>query len=414
MATTITMRPTATISTGSGWSNPSNVYDNNKSTYAQRTTSGKSSTSFGNFSPKIPENATVDEVRYYARYYANNSRGYLKVSLTAPTGKSGGSGHYLNGASQTSAIDGLIRTAGSYMEGELLTKTGCKNAAEFLNGLTVTFEMGSTSSSLSSTVRLYEFWIEVDYTLSPYTVSFNGNGATSGSVSSLSKNVGESFVLPDNPFSKKYNVTLNQNYSGSKNSSLTSSASFIGWEDRGDITSTSGEKFSASTFDAPLYANTYGDLYNAFGYNKLNLVNHYVSNGRAEIADGRRLPKIVMGSTPRGTYPQGATVSNLTDAGGTCTLYAQWSAMPAVTLPTPTRDGYTFLGWFTSSEGGSKVGDGGASYTPTGNVMLYAQWEQLVKPPQFTSVEMIYGGEQISKTNKVIAEEGFRIIVGVS
>lgn len=57
------------------------------------------------------------------------------------------------------------------------------------------------------------------------------------------------------------------------------------------------------------------------------------------------------------------------------TLYAHWPEMPAVTLKTITRKGYTFLGWYTAAEGGTKVRDGGASYTPTENaVHLYAQW----------------------------------------
>ena len=50
-----------------------------------------------------------------------------------------------------------------------------------------------------------------------------------------------------------------------------------------------------------------------------------------------------------------------------------------VTLPTPTRDGYRFNGWYTAASGGTKVGDANASYYPTGNVKLYAQWTQLYK-----------------------------------
>ncbi len=76
------------------------------------------------------------------------------------------------------------------------------------------------------------------------------------------------------------------------------------------------------------------------------------------------------------------------------TLYAQWTAYKvsfdgngasnpsaltagtngSVTLPTPTRTGYTFNGWYTAASGGTKIGNGGAAYTPTGDVTLYAQW----------------------------------------
>lgn len=43
------------------------------------------------------------------------------------------------------------------------------------------------------------------------------------------------------------------------------------------------------------------------------------------------------------------------------------------TLPTPTRDYYTFQGWYTSSSGGSKV-DSYDSFNETNNITLYAQW----------------------------------------
>ena len=45
-----------------------------------------------------------------------------------------------------------------------------------------------------------------------------------------------------------------------------------------------------------------------------------------------------------------------------------------MTLPTPSRTGYTFNGWYTAASGGTKVGNGGASYTPSADTTLYAQW----------------------------------------
>ena len=46
----------------------------------------------------------------------------------------------------------------------------------------------------------------------------------------------------------------------------------------------------------------------------------------------------------------------------------------SITLPTPTRTGYTFDGWYSNSNLTTKVGNGGASYTPSGNTTLYAKW----------------------------------------
>ncbi|MBO5907950.1 MAG: InlB B-repeat-containing protein [Clostridia bacterium] len=39
----------------------------------------------------------------------------------------------------------------------------------------------------------------------------------------------------------------------------------------------------------------------------------------------------------------------------------------------PTKTGHTFRGWYTASSGGEKVGNAGAEYKVTGDVMLYAQ-----------------------------------------
>lgn len=61
------------------------------------------------------------------------------------------------------------------------------------------------------------------------------------------------------------------------------------------------------------------------------------------------------------------------------TLYATWTSSTttsAVTLPTPSRTGYAFDGWYTAASGGTRVGGAGGSYTPTGAVTLHAHWAQ--------------------------------------
>lgn len=56
------------------------------------------------------------------------------------------------------------------------------------------------------------------------------------------------------------------------------------------------------------------------------------------------------------------------------TLYAKWTSA-SVTLPTPTKTGYTFQGWYTAASGGTKIGNAGDDYTPTADITLYAQWK---------------------------------------
>ena len=58
------------------------------------------------------------------------------------------------------------------------------------------------------------------------------------------------------------------------------------------------------------------------------------------------------------------------DKASNITLYAKWNSA-SITLPTPSKTGNTFDGWYTQSSGGTKVSN---TYTPTGNVTLYAHW----------------------------------------
>ena len=45
-----------------------------------------------------------------------------------------------------------------------------------------------------------------------------------------------------------------------------------------------------------------------------------------------------------------------------------------VTLPSASKTGYIFDGWYTQKSGGQKIGDAGATYRPTGDITLYAHW----------------------------------------
>ncbi len=49
------------------------------------------------------------------------------------------------------------------------------------------------------------------------------------------------------------------------------------------------------------------------------------------------------------------------------------------TLPTPTKSGYTFNGWYTASSGGDKI-TSTTKVTITGNQTLYAQWTDATNP----------------------------------
>ncbi len=84
----------------------------------------------------------------------------------------------------------------------------------------------------------------------------------------------------------------------------------------------------------------------------------------------------VSGETPAETT---YTVTfNATTNGGSCATASltQASSGASITLPTATKSGYTFNGWYTASTGGTLRGAANASYTPTANETLYAQFTE--------------------------------------
>lgn len=57
-----------------------------------------------------------------------------------------------------------------------------------------------------------------------------------------------------------------------------------------------------------------------------------------------------------------------------CTGWWGTNHSDGFTLPTPTRSGYTFDGWYSASSGGTKLGNGGDYYDSTSYSTIYAHW----------------------------------------
>ena len=84
------------------------------------------------------------------------------------------------------------------------------------------------------------------------------------------------------------------------------------------------------------------------------------------------------------------TVTYDVNGGGsvTPTSATQASSGASLTLPTPTWSGYTFDGWYSA---GAKIGNGGASYTPTADITLYAHWTDNISGKVFSFIDNNYG-----------------------
>lgn len=177
-------------------------------------------------------------------------------------------------------------------------------------------------------------------------------------------------------------------------------------------------KYPSNNVYAIWKANTYNIAYNANGGTGMTATSsHTYDTAKALTSNGfSRTGYTFTGwntqANGSGTsYTNSQSVKNLTTSNGsTVTLYAQWrpnnytltfnpnggSVSPTSksvaygsqygTLPTPTRTGYTFTGWFTAASGGTKV-----STTTTmgaGNVTIYAQWT----PTNYTITYNLNGG----------------------
>lgn len=236
--------------------------------------------------------ATDANVTLYAQW--------TKITYTVSYDANGGSGAP---ASQTKTY-GTTLTLSSTKP----TRTGYAfskwNTAS--NGSGTNYSSGG-SYTANAAAKLYAQW-----TANTWYVKYNGNGSTSGSMSNSTHTYNTAKNLTANAFSRAHTVTYNHNYSGSSNATDTATYSFSKWN-------------TASNGSGTDYANQ-------------------------------------------------ASVKNLTStAGGTVNLYARWTSA-SVTLRTPTRTGHTFGGWYKESSCTNKVGNAGASYTPTANITLYAKW----------------------------------------
>ena len=189
------------------------------------------------------------------------------------------------------------------------TKTGYTFAGWYSDsGLNTHVGAGGASYTPSANITLYAKWTPITY-----TVAFNGNGNTSGSMSNQTFTYDVAQALTANAYTRAFTVTYHYNEAtgGNTPASATATATFNGW---------------------------------------------------AESAGGTV------------AYTNKKSVSNLANTNGaTKTLYANWTDA-SVTLPTPSRTGYTFGGWYSDSGLNTSVGAAGASYTPSTNVDLYAKW----------------------------------------
>ncbi|MBQ7353780.1 MAG: InlB B-repeat-containing protein, partial [Clostridia bacterium] len=259
--------------------------------------------------------------------------------------------------------------------------TTADGEVEYLDS--VSYTMGA-----SSTYTLYAVWQK-----NINGLIFDGNGATSGTPSTMEIETGKTIILPQNTFAK-------------------TGYTFRGWstEKDGAVVYTDGASYTMGTegtyhLYAVWQANNNTLAFNANGGNG-NIDNMTVATDSKITLPQNTFTKtgytFIGWSTTKGgevEYTDGASYTMGTESVNT--LYAVWQAnentlifnanggtgtMSNMTIATDasknltlnafTKTGYTFKGWATSTNGSVKYADG-ASYTmgTSSSYTLYAIWE---------------------------------------
>lgn len=145
-----------------------------------------------------------------------------------------------------------------------------------------------------------------------YTIKYNGNGENGGSTLDSSHTYDVAKTLTPNGYTRKFSISYVENYDGGSIDTIWVASTFAGWNSKADGTGTN--------------------------------------------------------------YADKQSVVNLASAdGAVVNLYAKWNPGSTV-LRNATRPGYIFGGWYADAACTRKVGDAGATYTPTGLGGLYAKW----------------------------------------
>ncbi len=247
----------------------------------------------------------------------------------------------------------------------------------------VVYSAGATYSA-DNTVTLYAVW-----QANTYTVKYNANGG-SGSMSSSTHTYDTSKALSANTFTRSGYTFL-----GWSTSSSATSATYTDKQSVKNLTSTNGGTVNLYAIWSKIP--TYTISYNANGGTGAP-ANQTKTHGSTLTLSSTKPSKtgytfVNWKATDGTTYVPGASYTTNADT----TLTAQWTANTYTvsynanggsvdtasksvtygstygTLPTPTRTGYKFDGWYTSASGGTQV-TSSATVTLTANQTLYAHW----------------------------------------
>ena len=247
---------------------------------------------------------------------------------------------------------------------------------------------GDASYTPTADATLYAKW-----TANTYTVAFKANGG-SGAPSSQTKTYGVDLTLSStkptrtNYTFKSWNTKSDGSgtsyAAGAKYTTNAAATLYAQWTQNTWTVSYAANGGSSTPSSQSKVAGTALKLASAISHANATATITTTFNANGGSATGASGNKLTSTKTTSYSFTKWkATNGTLYSAGGSyttdaaTTMTAQWSSSNSyttITLPTPTRTGYTFNGWYTAASGGSEAGKAGASHKPTADATLYAHW----------------------------------------
>ena len=204
-------------------------------------------------------------------------------------------------------------------------------------------------------------------------------------------NYGEAYGTLGTPIRTGY--TFNGWYTSSSGGNLVTSSTIVSNEESHTLYA----HWTINSSTLGIYPN--GGRWNNSGYNQfftqnygttLSVPNPTITNYTATFNGNNGTPSVSSITTTKAFSSwtsdgnagslSGTTFTFGSAANGGGGLTANWTGNYTITLPSATRAGYIFKGWYTASSGGTRIGGSGDTVTLSSNVTYYAQWGDTAAP----------------------------------
>ena len=261
--------------------------------------------------------------------------GWSTTSGSAAVAYSDGASYPFTGGAATLYAQWTLPTFSVSYDGNSSTGGSLPDTSTVNSGATFTLSSGSSITKTS-------------YTFSRWNTVANGSGTYYAASDTLT--VSSAIV-----FYAQWNATVTFNANGGTDSNYTQTA------DKATALTTNG--FSRSNYSFGGWSVTAGSASVSYA----NLASYPFNTGASTLYAQWTGVTYTTTFNYNGATSDSSTVSSNYITGGT-----------AITLPTPTKTGYTFAGWFSETGLTTSIGAGGASYSPTSSATIYAAWSSTV------------------------------------